>query len=529
MKRLSRLVSIPIVLLGLLANSACGGIHETFLEPPKVQSKNGRLDVELTAKMQEVVAGGQRVVTRAYNDLFTPPTLFVQPGDTIYLRLNNLIDEDTNLHYHGMNVSPMVPGDNVFLNIQSGQIFDYEVRVPEEHPEGLFYYHPHRHGLTEFQIGSGMSGLLIVEGLLNPFPELVDITQRVMMLKDIQIVDGMIPNPPVSANPTLRTLNGQVNPSIAIRPGEIQLWRVGNIGADIYYDLELEGHTLYEIARDGNLHNQLVPFDHILLPTSSRSEFLVVGGPVGEYAFNTRGIFMGPQGDTYPETQLATLISEGSAVPEKQLPTDFPQDVPDLRDAPLCCNRTFDFSESMDGSQFCINNTQFDGSVTNTNIQLGCVERWTLNNCTGENHVFHIHQLDFQVVEKNGQPVDFTGHQDTVALDYRAADPAHPDRCQCDASGNCTGCTCPTPGDPHGSVVVLIPFTNPVIAGDFVYHCHIGEHEDNGMMQKINVSEAAGQCEAGTPDATMREMLSPTERAVCDFMADAHHTSSLSR
>jgi FtsP/CotA-like multicopper oxidase with cupredoxin domain len=516
-----RPVSILVVLLVLLTTSACEGLQETFFEPPKIQSKNGRLDVELTAKIQEIEVGGETVMTRVYNDLLTPPTLRLWPGDTIFLRLDNQIDEDTNLHYHGMNVSPLVPSDNVFLTIESGQTFDYEVRVPEGHPEGLFYYHPHRHGLTEFQIGSGMSGLLIVEGLLNPFPELINITQRVMMLKDIQIVDGMVPDPPDSDAPTLRTLNGLVNPTISIRPGEIQLWRVGNIGADIYYDLELAGHTLFEIARDGNLHNQLVPMDHILLPVSSRSEFLVVGGPPGEYTFKTRGIFMGPQGDTYPEVQLATLISQGSAVPEKPLPTDFPQDVPDLRDSPICCNRSFDFSESMDGSEFCINNVQFDGSITNTTIQFGCVERWTINNCTGENHVFHIHQLDFQVIEKNGQPVDFIGHQDTVALDYRVADPAHPDRCQCDASGNCTGCTCPTPGDPYGSVVVLIPFTNPVILGDFVYHCHIGAHEDSGMMQKITVSEGAGQCEGGMPDATMREMLSPGDRAICDFMADA--------
>ena len=335
------------------------------------------------------------------------------------------------------------------------------------------------------------------------------------MLKDIQIVNGAVPNPPVSANPTMRTLNGQVNPPITIQPGEVQLWRVGNIGADIYYDLELEGHTLYEIARDGNLHNQLVPRDHILLPTSARSEFLVVGGPAGEYAFLTRAISMGPQGDTYPQTTLATLISEGAPLPELPLPQNFPA-VTDLRNSPVCCSRTFDFSETPDGSQFCINNEQYMVDGTNTSVQLGCVEEWTVNNCTGENHVFHIHQLDYQVVEQNGQAVDFIGHQDTVALDFRAADAGHPDRCQCDDSGNCQNCTCPTPTDPQGSVKIRIPFTNPVILGHFVYHCHIGEHEDNGMMQNIHVSETAGACIAGTPSSTNREAQTPMERAVCN-------------
>ncbi|HKX12969.1 MAG TPA: multicopper oxidase family protein, partial [bacterium] len=492
-------------------------------EPPTIQSKNGVLQAELSAQRKQIEVGGVAVTTNLYNDLLVPPTLSLRPGDTILLRLNNFTDQNTNLHYHGLNVSPLAPSDNVFLTIEPSQTFNYEVHVPEDHPEGLFYYHPHFHGLTEDQIGGGMSGALIVEGLLDPFPELAGITQRVMMLKDIQIVNGEVPNPPDSSQPTQRTLNGLINPLVTIKPGELQLWRVGNIGADIYYDLELEGHTLYEIARDGNLHNQLVPMNHIWLPTSARTEFLVRGGAPGEYAFKTRAISMGPQGDTYPETILATLVSEGATVPEIALPSNFPA-VPDLREAPLCCSRTFDFSETGDGSEFCINNVQTVMGKTNTTVQLGCVEEWTINNCTGENHVFHIHQLDFQVVEQNGQPVNFIGRQDTVALDFRAQDAGHPDRCQCDDSGNCQNCTCATSADPQGSVKVRIPFTNPVILGDFVYHCHIGEHEDHGMMQNISVTETAGQCEMGDPSSTTRETMSATERAICNVdSAQAHH------
>jgi Putative multicopper oxidases len=503
---------------------ACSGSGKlVFPEPPRVQSVDGVLQTELSAEMKQIEVGGVMVTTRVYNGLFVPPTLELAPGDTLLLHLNNSIDQNTNLHYHGMNVSPLLPGDNIFLTIMPGETFDYEVNVPANHPEGLFYYHPHFHGLTEFQIGSGMSGALIVEGLLDPFPELAGITQRVMMLKDIQIVNGEVPDPPVSANPTQRTLNGVVNPTIPIQPGELQLWRVGNIGADIYYDLQLQGHTLYEIARDGNLHNQLLPRDHILLPTSARTEFLVRGGPPGEYSFMTNAISMGPQGDTYPQTTLATLVSSGKPVKEIPLPQEFPP-IQDLRELPLCCSRTFDFSETPDGSQFCINNVQHMQGVTNTSVQLGCVEEWTVNNCTGENHVFHIHQLDFQVVEQNGQPVDFIGRQDTVALDFRAADSGHPDRCQCDASGNCQNCTCPTAADPQGSVKIRIPFTDPVILGDFVYHCHIGEHEDSGMMQNISVSESAGQCDMGMPSSTDRQTQTPAQRAVCNVdMMHSHH------
>ncbi|MGH3583250.1 MAG: multicopper oxidase family protein, partial [Mycobacterium sp.] len=387
------------------------------------------------------------------------------------LALRNRIAQPTNLHYHGMNVSPLGNSDNVFVHVGPGEDFDYEIAIPPDHPVGMFYYHAHQHGLTEFQIGSGLSGGLIVEGLLEPFPELRDLRQHVMLLKDIQIEDGMVADPPDSSMPTMRTLNGQVNPTIAMRPGETQLWRIGNVGADIYYHLQLEGHTFYEVARDGNRHDKIVPRDEILLPTSSRVEVLVQAGPAGHYALKTLAINMGPMGDMYPEVTLATMVAQGAAqqpivLPSSLLPVD------DLRGQPVQQQRSYRFSENMDGDQFYINGKQFDPNRVDTVVQLGDLEEWTLDNCSGENHVFHIHQLDFQVVEVNGVPQPFVGRQDTVNLDFRNTDGAE---------------DCPTDADPHGRVKVLVPFTNPVILGKFVYHCHIGEHEDNGMMQVIEV------------------------------------------
>ena len=84
-----------------------------------------------------------------------------------------------------------------------------------------------------------------------------------------------------------------------------------------------------------------------------------------------------------------------------------------------------------------------------------------------------------------------------------------------DEQGNASDCTCPTDEDPWGSVVLRIPFTNPIIEGKAIYQCHIGEHEDNGMMSTIEMSSSAGQCEAGTPSSIDRFKLSSKERAVC--------------
>ncbi|MEM7170046.1 MAG: multicopper oxidase family protein [Pseudomonadota bacterium] len=515
--KLRYLLPLLMALVPTLSFAQSSKDRPEFAQPPEVSSSDGVLNTELTVAPHDIEVGGQKVTTELYNGLFAPPTLRVRPGDKLLLNLKNRRGGKTNLHYHGTNTSPKGNSDNVFLTVEPGEDFQYEVDFPPEHPQGLFWYHPHYHGTTEYQIGSGMSGLLSVDGVLDPWPELKDITQRNMILRDIQIVKGKVPDPPDSGNPTMRTLNGQINPSIAIRPGEIQLWRIGNIGADIYYDLEVEGHKIYEIARDGIRHNQPVEFDHLLLPVSARTEFLVVGGTAGEYVFKTREIDMGPAGDPHPETVLGTLVSSGEAVTNLSLPTpqSYPQ-LPDLRDEETCCARTFDFSETSDGNQFCINNAGTNMNIINTNVRIGCVEEWTVNNCTAENHVFHHHQLQFQVIEKNGKEVTFTGWQDTVNLDFRAKTEEFPNRCQCDDQGNCTGCTCPTAEDPHGSVVLRVSYKNPVIEGKAVYHCHIAEHEDAGMMQVINMSRDAGHCEAGSPSSINRLSLSAEERAVCN-------------
>jgi FtsP/CotA-like multicopper oxidase with cupredoxin domain len=99
-------------------------------------------------------------------------------------------------------------------------------------------------------------------------------------------------------------------------------------------------------------------------------------------------------------------------------------------------------------------------------VKLGSTEEWTLRNTSRELHVFHIHQTDFQVVAINGVPQQFTGYQDTVSLPFATR-----------KKGELV----------PGEVTVIIPFTNPIMLGEFVYHCHIVQHADQGMMANIVV------------------------------------------
>ncbi|MGH7851491.1 MAG: multicopper oxidase family protein, partial [Thermodesulfobacteriota bacterium] len=236
---------------------------------------------------------GKEFMSPTYNGLYTPPVLRVNPGDTIRLRVRNFIDQMTNVHYHGMNVSPLSPSDDIFIMIPASiGSFDYEVEIPEDHPEGMFYYHTHLEGLTKYQIMSGLSGGLIVNGVLAPFPQLEGIKEQIMYLKDVQIIDGVVPQGDAIdiSGPTNPSVNGQANPVLSIRPGETQFWHIANIGADHYYNLVLEGHEFYEIERDGNRHNQTVVKVEEYMPTAARVGVLVQGGEPGTYKLRAKKI-----------------------------------------------------------------------------------------------------------------------------------------------------------------------------------------------------------------------------------------------
>lgn len=236
----------------------------------------------------------------------------------------------------------------------------------------------------------------------------------------------------------------------------------------------MKGHTFYVLAQDGNLKNQLVQTNELLIPPAARYEVLVRGGKAGKYALTAQAFNTGPTGDNYPAQKLATLVSSGAPVAEQRpLPTVFPSG-PDLRLVPVDTARTITFADADDSDdpdeQFTINGKFYDHHRIDTTVTLGDTERWTLQNTSKELHVFHIHQTDFQVISIDGVPQPFTGYQDTVSIPFATK-----------RKGQLV----------PGEVTVVIPFTNPVMVGEFVYHCHIVQHADQGMMANIEVVPAA--------------------------------------
>lgn len=469
-----------VVLVGLLVgcdyNDGSGFNNPTpFSNPPEISSAAGELNATLTVAPATLTVAGESVQFDAvYNNLYMPPVLRVQPGDVVRLVLDNASTEDTNVHYHGLLVSPQGNGDNVFLEIEPGENFQYNVPIPANHPSGLFWYHPHVHPGVNHQIAGGLSGGLIVGDILAPFPELQGIPERIMLLKDLKTVDGAPEDDPDPAGPTTRTINGLFMPQITMQPGQIEFWRIGNIGANIYYKLRLDGLRFYVIAQDGNLQNVALESETLILPPGKRLELLVYGPDDTNRTYELRAEAFSTgatvdDGDAYPAQQMATVIARGDAVTPIAVPDEFPV-VTDLRDAVIDEQRTMVFANNDDPddpNQFLINGEAYDHMCVNTVVQLGDTEEWTIQNTANEAHVFHIHQVDFQVTEINGVEQPFTGYQDTVNLPP-ADDPSTPTE-----------------------IKAIIPFTDKIIAGEFVYHCHIVQHADQGMMANIYVVDPA--------------------------------------
>ena len=454
--------SIAVGVTGIaLAGLAGAGFRAhgrvAFREPATWSSHAGVLPVTLTARRSSIDIGGRRAIAEVYDGSYAPPTLRVRPGEVIRLRLVNQLDQPTNLHTHGLRVSPAGNSDNVFLTVPPGQAQEFKFRIPSTHPAGMFWYHPHTHGRSNEQVRNGMSGALIVEGLLDSFPALRGIRERVFLLKDIQLDDhGRVANRGIGDH-TVRTVNGLINPTLELRPGETELWRIGNVGANLYYRLRLDGQQMYPVARDGNRLARVVPADEILLPPGGRIEVLVQPPRRGEYVLRTLDMDTGPGGNQYAGTELATMRVEGDTVAPRTLPTTLGP-VTDLR-GKVTGKRTFVLSEGEVGGAdvFYINGKSFDPARVDTRVHLGAVEMWTIRNQSDELHDFHIHQGGFQLVEVNGAPQPLDGYYDTVNLPVR------------------------------GEIKIIVPFTDSTDVGKFVYHCHLLSHEDKGMMATIEV------------------------------------------
>jgi FtsP/CotA-like multicopper oxidase with cupredoxin domain len=466
----------------------------TVPEQPEVRAKNRVVSLTLDA----VNENGRD--TFSFEGESVAPVIRVSPGDTLRIvYINNLPAKSsetcavnpcmnmTNLHFHGLTVSPNAPQDDVLgMLARPGQTLHYSVEIPRDHPPGLFWYHTHPHGESHRQALDGMSGAIVVEGMERYVPEVERLRERVIVVRGRSIERDPhaeelkkyveIPSKgcgsDAEAAEEIFTVDGTLRPQIEIAPGERQFWRVVNASADRYLDLQLDGQPFEIVALDGMpfaYHDPNHPTrtaSHVLLAPAGRVEAIVTGPPPGTHsALRTLCVDTGPAGDPNPAMVLADSVQPSSSQhnnkvsqPEKDAATQArpplykPINVEPLKKrAPAF---TVVFTEDKNG--FYINGKKFAmDSGPMTSARVGTYQHWRIVNRTAELHPFHIHQVHFLSYAENGVPLANPAWLDTVNVPV------------------------------GGSVDVILDFTEPVIKGMAVFHCHLLNHEDKGMMAKI--------------------------------------------
>jgi FtsP/CotA-like multicopper oxidase with cupredoxin domain len=447
------------------------------VEAPTLRLNPGdQLQLNIT---DDIVSGGEDSVSTMMD--MSAPTGTPICGDGGTPTINS-----TNVHYHGLNVPPVCHQDDVLSTlIQPGSSgFQYGITIPTTEPPGLYWYHPHVHGFTEFQVNGGAAGALIVEGMEKVRPEVTGLTERVFVIRQQYLV-------PWVPGPYQLTINyqtaGQIqgpSPVIEMKTGEKEFWRVANATIQDFMPLQVwfngVPQPLELIALDGYPLAQTRMETTILVPPASRAEFIVPAPPAGTTVlFLTQAYSTGPTGNQDFEDLLASGKLTNAATSAAKPPQESPKVAVDnlkfsgLNTATPTATRNLYFSEEFGGTNGPIKfYITVDGQTPKVfegnekpviTTKVGAVEDWTIENRALETHAFHIHQIHFMLLEVDGKPVTNQDLRDTIEIPYWSG------------SG------------PYHSVKVRMDFTDPTIAGTFVFHCHILLHEDLGMMHKIQV------------------------------------------
>ena len=445
-------------------------------------SEGGLLSLDLEAVAQQVKLGNRTANLLTYNGQMPGPQLEARPGDTVQIRFTNRLNQPTNLHYHGLHISPTGTGDNVFLDISPGESHTYEFQLPEDHPAGTFWYHPHYHGLVAEQLFAGLAGLFVVRGELDEIPELKAAQEIFLVLKDMALDRrGHIPRPGHMTEMTgrmgdLLLASGQINPELTIAQGGLLRLRLLNACPSRFLQLSLEDHPLFLIATDGGAIAAPIELNDLVLAPGERADVLVHGTQTpGQYRLLNRpfnpaqgmmgggmmgrgGMMRGQPNQSRTET-VATLTYSNTtseiSLPSQLLPVDplpEPQTV-----------RQFTLNHGMGmgmgrGMVFLINGQPFDHTRIDTQVTLNTVEDWEIINTGTMAHPFHVHVNKFQVISRNGQPAPYAAWKDVVSV---------------------------SPGE---RVRIRMAFQD--YTGKTVYHCHVLDHEDRGMMGVLDIRSA---------------------------------------
>ena len=438
----------------------------------------------LEARLANVDVNGTSARLTTYNGQHPGPLVRVRRDQLLRLRFRNGLPDDdainylghplriTNLHTHGLHVSPGdnpngTHADNMLVMLDPGEDAVYEYDLGK-HPGGnLNFYHPHIHGSVSDQMWGGLSAPLIVE---DEVPALADFDEQVLVLKDMALA-GSEPTAHDSHMDYMHgveggivMVNGQVNPRVAIAPGQVQRWRVVNASTARFYRLSLQSHAMHLVGTDGGLLDRPRQLTELLLSPGERADLLIQGTrKSGSYKLLSlpydRGGMSGQQ-----QVTLMT-VTYGGARQRQSIPAVIdPAAVRVEMDVASLPRKQI--SLEMGHGGVAINGITYvdHEHCWMTHSMTGTWEVWDITNASGMDHPFHHHTNSAQVLSISGGDAGYRSLYTSI--------PAWKDV---------------TIVPRHGRVELLMPVMD--YAGMAMVHCHIIEHEDIGMMGVWHIME----------------------------------------
>jgi FtsP/CotA-like multicopper oxidase with cupredoxin domain len=423
------------------------------------------VEIDLTAKLADVQIDGKTVHAWTYNGGIPGPLIKTRVGDRLIVHFTNELDEPTTVHWHGVRVPIEMDGVPEISQpaVQKGESFTYDFVVRDA---GLYWYHPHV--MSAAQVGFGLYGALLVE---DPADDIGVADQVTIVLSDISF-DAKGKLEPADSGGSAGMVfgregdyvlaNGRRRPTLQARSGAPQRWRIVNAAKSRFFYLDLDGQPFTVIGSDGGLHEKAVTTDILLVTPGERVDVIVApkgkaGTPLAVRAMLYNRGYGSVEYRSVEEVMMIEFTKEAPvaakpvtvarAVPAVSTEGATPVDVV-LTLPPMKNNK----------SEFQVNGQPF-WSAKPFLAKLGEKQLWIVKNESEWDHPFHLHGFFFQVIDEKGEPVRPLAWKDTVNVPMKT------------------------------TVRLLVTFDER--PGQWMFHCHILDHADGGLMGTVMVGDGA--------------------------------------